>query len=349
MGSPYLMAHSNGRPVEDATRTICILANGNYHVWVRAKDWVPGYHPGRFSIKINNATLEKEFGANDQDWSWEHGGQIELVAGDANFTLHDLTGFNGRCDAIFLSTEDKIPPNGTDHAACAWRRQLRNLPDIPADGGTFDVVVVGGGLPGTAAALIAARLGERVAIVQDRPFLGGNASVEVGLRPRGVTGPVVEGIYQRKSGGDLHAKRLLDKDPYATVFVDHTVFAAITNDSRVVSIDAHDAWSGQEIRLSAPVFIDCSGRALFGRYSGADTLFGEESRDEYGEPLAPTMKTKTHHGNTVFFRISMTDSPASFPSVPWATEVAKDFANLSGQLITPGLENGEGPSVSSQP
>ncbi|WKT54463.1 hypothetical protein QSH57_005068 [Fusarium oxysporum f. sp. vasinfectum] len=348
MGSPYLMAHGNGRPVQDATTAACIPNAGKYHVWVCAKDWVPGHHPGRFSLNINGTTLDKEFGVNDQDWSWEYGGQVELVAGDAIFTSHDVTGFNGRCDAIFLSTEDTVPPNGTDDAARAWRRKLRGLPDAPVNAGIFDVVVVGGGLPGTAAALTAAQLGERVAIVQDRPFLGGNASVEIGLRPRGVTGPVVEEIYQRKSGGDLHAKGLLDKDPYATVFVEHTVFAATTNDSRVASIDARDARSGREIRLSAPVFIDCSGRALFGRYSGADTLFGEESRDEYGEPLAPTVKTKTHHENTVFFRTSMTDSPASFPFVPWATEVAKDFGNLSGQLIKPGLENGEGPSVSSQ-
>ncbi|KAF5024545.1 hypothetical protein F66182_3308 [Fusarium sp. NRRL 66182] len=345
MGSPYLMAHGNGRPVADATTVVDVPNSGCYHVWVRAKDWVPGYHPGRFTIKINDTTLDKEFGANDQDWSWEHGGQIQLVAGSSRLALHDLTGFNGRCDAIFLSTQDTLPPNGADDAARAWRRELRGLPDVPVDGGSFDVVVVGGGLPGVAAALTAARLGERVALVQDRPFLGGNASVEIGLRPRGVNGPVVDEIYQRESSGDLYAKKLLDSEPNATVLVEHTVFAAASKNAKIASIDARHARSGREIRLSAPVFIDCSGRALFGRYSGAETLFGEESRDEYGEPLAPTTKSKVHHGNTVFFRTSMADSPVSFPPVPWATEVAKDFANLGGQLVKPGIENGDGPSA----
>lgn len=59
------MAHGNGRPVQDATTTVCIPNAGNYHIWVRAKDWVPGHHPGQFSIKINDTALDKEFGAND--------------------------------------------------------------------------------------------------------------------------------------------------------------------------------------------------------------------------------------------------------------------------------------------
>lgn len=140
---------------------------------------------------------------------------------------------------------------------------------------------------------------------------------------------------------------LLDNEPNATVFVEHTVFDAETRDSSIVAVYARDTRSGREIRLAAPVFIDCSGRALFGRYSTAEkTLFGEESRDEYGEALAPKQRTQIHHGHTVFFCTRIGDSPVSFPSVPWATEVAKDFAYLGGQLIKPGIENGDGPAAS---
>ena len=42
-----------------------------------------------------------------------------------------------------------------------------------------DLLVVGGGLAGVAAAVEAARNGLRVALMQDRPVLGGNASSEV--------------------------------------------------------------------------------------------------------------------------------------------------------------------------
>ncbi|GAL02094.1 hypothetical protein JCM19237_4987 [Photobacterium aphoticum] len=43
----------------------------------------------------------------------------------------------------------------------------------------YDVVVVGGGISGVCAALAAARHGAKVALIQNRPVLGGNASSEV--------------------------------------------------------------------------------------------------------------------------------------------------------------------------
>ena len=69
MGSPYLLAHGYGRPVADATTSVRINESGSYDVWVRAKDWVPSHHPGRFELCIGTQRLEHEFGANGQDWS----------------------------------------------------------------------------------------------------------------------------------------------------------------------------------------------------------------------------------------------------------------------------------------
>lgn len=60
MGSPYLMAHGNGKPVADAITTVSTIEAGTYNVWVRAKDWVPGYHLGRFTAYTPELCLSRK-------------------------------------------------------------------------------------------------------------------------------------------------------------------------------------------------------------------------------------------------------------------------------------------------
>lgn len=345
MGSPYLLAHGLGRPVADARTTFKVPVAGAWNVWVRAKDWVPGHHPGRFTVAINGHDLGIEFGANDRDWCWQSAGSVTLDAGGSELILHDLTGFDGRCDAIFLSLDDVAPPEGVDEDSRAWRRRMIGLPEQPIDAGTFDTVVVGGGVTGAAAALAAARLGMRVALVQDRPVLGGNASIEIGLSPRGETGPLVDELSARTPEGDLVAAQLLAAEPTASMFLEHSVYDVAMDGDAISSICAREARTGREISLSAPTFIDCTGTAILGLLAGAETMYGQEARSQYGEPLAPEHADEMHHGHTVFFRTRMADTQVAFPEVPWALEVAKDYADLSGQLQKPGTENGPGPVV----
>jgi hypothetical protein len=305
---------------------------------------VPSHHPGRFTLSINGTIVDTVFGANGQTWMWEHGGAIELPAGKTTLILHDLTGFDARCDAIFLCPDDTVPPDDRDRDL-AWRRRLRGLPETPVPAGDFDVVVVGGGVTGAAAALAAARLGCRTALIQDRPYLGGNASIEIGLSPRGETGPFIDEMCTRTHDGDLIAKALLDAEPTASVFLEHRVYDASSERNAIVSVDAREARSGREIRFTAPIFIDCTGTAMLGLLVGAHTRYGQEARAEFDESLAPDHGDDMHHGNTVFFRTRMADGPVDFPEVPWALAVAKDYADLSGQLSKPGTENGPGPAA----
>ncbi|WP_282950026.1 MULTISPECIES: FAD-dependent oxidoreductase [unclassified Sphingopyxis] len=349
MGSPYLLAHGLGRPVADATTVIEVPEAGEYEVWVRAKDWVPGHHPGRFVLSINETKLSTEFGANDKDWSWQSAGKLDLPHGATKLTLHDLTGFDGRCDAIYLGTDGTAPPNGVDEASRAWRRALRGLPAEPFDAGSYDVVVVGGGIAGCAAALASARLGDRVALIHDRPVLGGNASTEIGLMPRGTQGALLKELSARGPDGNIAALSLLEAEPTATVFLEHRIISAATEGDRIISVDAVEARGGHERRFRGKMFIDSSGTAMLGVLAGAETLFGREAQSEYGESYAPEKADEMHHGNTIFFRTRMADHEVPFPEVRWATEVSKDYANLSGQLIEPGLENGPGPSAGDNP
>ena len=345
MGSPYLLAHGSGRPVTDACTIVDIEEPGCYSVWVRAKDWVPAHHPGRFELSLGNNRLATEFGANGKDWSWQSAGSIGLAAGPLKVTLHDLTGFDGRCDAIFLSRDGGAPIDGTGSDARAWRRRLRGIPDEPTPEGPFDLVIVGGGVTGSVGALVAARLGLRVAVVQNRPVLGGNASVEIGIGPRGEKGATVAEAIARTPDGELQVGRLLESEPDATVFLHHQVFNVSMDGDAIESVDAREAISGREIRILGSQFIDCTGTAILGMLAGAPTMFGIEGADEYGESHAPPKRLDQHHGHTIFFRTHIADEPVEFPDVPWAIEVAKDFADLGGQAKEPGKDNGDGPVV----
>jgi hypothetical protein len=131
--------------------------------------------------------------------------------------------------------------------------------------------------------------------------------------------------------------------------LEHRIVAAARDGDRIVSVDAVQARGGHERRFKGAIFVDASGVAMLGVLVGAETLFGREARSEYNEPYAPDTADNMHHGNTLFFRTRMADHPVSFPDVPWATEVSKDYANLSGQLVRPGLENGPGPQAGANP
>src|SRR4029078_9813195 len=111
------------------------------------------------------------------------------------------------------------------------------------------------------------------------------------------------------------------------------IVRVVREGSRIVSVDSVEARGGHERRFKGSIFIDTSVVAILGVLAGAETLFGREARSEFNEPYAPEVADEMHHGNTLFFRTRMAEQPVPFPDVPWATEVAKDYANLSGQLM----------------
>ena len=66
---------------------------------------------------------------------------------------------------------------------------------------SYDLVIVGGGLSGSCCAIAAARNGIKVALVQDRPVLGGNASSEVRVWALGATSHMGNNNRWAREGG----------------------------------------------------------------------------------------------------------------------------------------------------
>ena len=223
MGSPYLLAHGLGRPVKDASTTVKFPSTGTYRVFVRTLDWVAKWNaegqPGRFQIVVNGSPLKTTFGTESAEWFWQDGGSVEITQNKVEVTIHDVTGFDGRCDAI-LFTKDTTPPPNDSTILPGWRRELLGLDEAPTEKGPYDLVVIGGGYSGMGSAISAARMGCKVALVQNRPVLGGNGSSEVRVWPEGHTrqepfpriGEIVEEICPpRRVKGNQNAK---DKQLY---------------------------------------------------------------------------------------------------------------------------------------
>lgn len=127
MGSPYLLAHGLGKPVEDATTTVEFPEAGTYHVFVRTFDWVERWEaegdPGRFHVTVNGQRLEPTFGTTGADWGWHEGDTVEITdPKSVSIALNDLTGFDGRCDAIYFTTDaDATLPNAGDELSSTLR------------------------------------------------------------------------------------------------------------------------------------------------------------------------------------------------------------------------------------
>jgi len=368
MGSPYLLAHGLGIPVRDAETSIIFPSEGKYRIWVRTRDWVAPWNapgsPGKFQLLINGETLETTFGTQGAEWNWQDGGILEMDGTEARLALHDLTGFEGRCECILFCQDLDFVPMNDPEALTRFRRKLLGLPDEPEDTGIYDLAVVGGGFAGVCAALSAARNGMRVALIQDRMVLGGNSSSEVRVWPEGKTcqepfphiGEIVEEIApdipQARYGsrnalrGDVYndERKILavKSEPRITLFSEERAIAAEKEGNKIMAVIIQNTRTALQKRIRADYFADCTGDAVVGFEAGADfelsgtgimgmsNLWYVMDASDKDEVLKCECKDKT--ALTTAFEIGETKQP--FPRCPWAIDLSdKPF---------PGRENYRG-------
>ncbi|MBI1368558.1 MAG: FAD-dependent oxidoreductase [Planctomycetes bacterium] len=325
MGSPYMLAHGMGRPVDDATTTVTFPAPGTYHMYVRTKDWVarwkaPGA-PGKFQVLVNGKPSDTTFGTEGADWFWQDGGKFTITDKSAVITLHDLTGFDGRADAIYFTTDDNDAPPNEGTILPAWRKKLLGLSDAPIEEGPFDLVVVGGGYSGMGAAISAARMGCKVALIQDRPVLGGNGSSEVrvwaqGLIRRGkypTIGEIVEEFADsaKKSPGtyeefeDAKKEAVVRAEKNIKLFLNHHAYKVEKKGNRITAVIALATDSSAVRRFTGKLFADTTGHGTIGGLAGADF----------------DMTEKGHMGMSNMWYWSEHDEEHAFPKTPWALDL----------------------------
>lgn len=333
MGSPYLLAHGLGKAVDDAWTEVTFPEKGDYYVFVRTYNWTSPWHdgegPGRFRLSVGHKKLASPLGCEGRSWMWQAAGKVTVKERTQEVRLHDLTGFDGRCDAIYFTTDPSAVPPADGVALEAFRRQALQLPDTPPVTEGFDLVVVGGGIAGMSAAVSAARLGCKVALVNDRPVIGGNNSSEIRVH---LGGRIEEGPYKElgglqkefgpSKGGNAQPAETYEDDkkmawikaePNVTLFLNYHAFAVEKENDRIVSVVAKEVESGRELAFKAPLYADCTGDGTVGYLAGADYRMGREGRDEYGESIAPAKADKMTMGASVQWYSEEQPKPTSFP------------------------------------
>ena len=255
---------------------------------------------------------------------------MQLEKGKLRIDLQDLTGFEGRCDAIYFTTDaNQKPPEKPDAAMRAWRKKLLGLPHGPPDAGEFDLVVVGGGTAGSCSAAAGAQKGLKVALIQDRPVLGGNSSPEVRVPIEGIkgTGPDRKDakVHELTQKNLVLMKAGLKDQPGLNVFMWTHAFAVEKDGPRIKAVLAQHCLTGQEVRFRAPLFVDCTGDGTLGFLAGADYRFGREAKEETGEPRALPTADGAHMGMTLYRwgAIERTE-PSAFPDCPWAIRITDE-------------------------
>lgn len=345
MGSFWIMAHGLGKPVRDATTKIDVGESAIFRVWARTRDWSRiwgrGKPAGRFKILVDGRELGRELGTNGERWSWQEAGTVSLEKGEHLLSLRDLTGFNGRCDALYLTDDlDFAPPDGGEELSL-FRREKTHAA-VAEDPVLYDLIVAGGGMAGACAAISAEKSGLRVLLLHDRAVLGGCGSSEVRVWTGGAVcrgqysnlGKVAAALSPLCGTPGMRKDASLFEDarkaafftPGRNLLMEEAVIGVNSSKGRIESVVTRSVRTGRETLRRSRYFVDATGDGFLARMAGAETMYGSEGRGEYGEFLAPPERENTVMGHSTLWETKSHPHPVPFPDIDWGIEFTEETA-----------------------
>ena len=158
----------------------------------------------------------------------------------------------------------------------------------------YDLVVIGGGYAGMGSAISAARMGIKVALIQNRPVLGGNGSSEVrvwsqGYIRRGKFPRIGEIIAEfadnatkspgrKEEFGDDLKEEIVLAEENIDLFLNHHAYAVETAGDEIVGVSAFDTRTSERKTFRGAFFADCTGHGTIGALAEADWDMTPEGR-----------------------------------------------------------------------
>ena len=206
-----------------------------------------------------------------------------------------------------------------------------------------DFCVVGGGVAGMCAAVAAARHGAKVALVQDRPVLGGNASSEIRMWIGGAhganhreTGIVHEILLENQYRNPLASYSIWDsvlygivrQEPNIQLLLNCSCTGAEMDGARVKAITGWQGTAETWQRVEAALFADCSGDSILAPLTGAEFRIGREARGEFNEDIEPEVADRRTMGMSCLIQAREYATPQPFIPPVWANRYAADHPAL---------------------
>ena len=202
-----------------------------------------------------------------------------------------------------------------------------------------DLCVVGGGLSGLCCAIAAARHGIKVALVQDRPVLGGNASSEIRMWVGGAHGKdnreggiieeiFLENFYQNPNlkytlwDSVLYEKAMAEEN--LTLLLNTSCLDATMDGNSIKSVKCWQSNAETFHIIEATYFSDCSGDSILAPLSGAEFTYGREAKADFGETIPPDIADKKTMGMSCLIQARETDHKVPFTPPSWAYKYESD-------------------------
>lgn len=205
-----------------------------------------------------------------------------------------------------------------------------------------DFCVVGGGMAGICAAISAARHGVKVALMNDRPVLGGNASSEIKMWISGAQGKnchetgIIEEIclenlrinpHKNYSQWDAVLYSFIKNEKNIELILNCSCFAGEMDGNKIQSVTGWQTTTQRYIKVNAKYFADCSGDSVLAPITNATCRVGREAESEFNESLEREEADSCTMGNSCLIVMRECYEPKKYVAPDFARKLTEEDLN----------------------